>query len=285
MKILRRVMMIVRNSSFGATAKVGGSNGGLGVLRAAIALVAMLALALPSPAVAANPELETVLKASRERIEALDYRATGRLTKIDGGGKRTTYRFAAKAHWFPDGLKLLTEISGPGAEKTTVLAHLTATGRMSIEAMLPGEKTLTPLPFERWNEPLVGTDFAYEDMVESQFFWKSQELLPSAKYGARDCFVLKSGVGGQDRSHYDSATSWIDSGISIPVQVVKTVHGTGQQKEFTYFGLRQTSGVWSAAQVEAKLPGKPGSSLLVIEAGSPKAHLGAKDFEVGGNGQ
>lgn len=285
MKILRRVMMIVRNSSFGATAKVGGSNGRLGVLRAAIALVAMLALALPSPAVAANPELETVLKASRQRIEALDYRATGRLTKIDGGGKRTTYRFAAKAHWFPDGLKLLTEISGPGAEKTTVLAHLTATGRMSIEAMLPGEKTLTPLPFERWNEPLVGTDFAYEDMVESQFFWKSQELLPSAKYGARDCFVLKSGVGGQDRSHYDSATSWIDSGISIPVQVVKTVHGTGQQKEFTYFGLRQTSGVWSAAQVEAKLPGKPGSSLLVIEAGSPKAHLGAKDFEVGGNGQ
>jgi hypothetical protein len=277
--------MLFRKRNFGETPKAGGSKGRLGLSRTAIALAAALSLALPLPAVAASPELETVVKASRQRIEALDYRATGRITKIDGGGKRATYKFAAKAHWFPDGLKLLAEISGPGAETTTLLAHLTATGRLTIEAMLPGEKTLTALPFERWNEPLAGTDFSYEDMVESQFFWKSQELLPSAKYGARDCFVLKSAPGPQDRSHYDSATSWIDTGILIPVQVAKTVHGTGQQKEFTYFGLRQTSGVWSAAQVEAKLPGKPGSSILVIEAGSPKAHLAAKDFELGGTGQ
>jgi hypothetical protein len=32
--------------------------------------------------------------------------------------------------------------------------------------------------------------------------------------------------------------------------------------------------------VEAKLQGKPGSSILVIEGGSGKAHLGAKDFDV-----
>jgi Outer membrane lipoprotein-sorting protein len=134
------------------------------------------------------------------------------------------------------------------------------------------------LPLERWNDPLVGTDFSIEDMVEDQFFWKNQELLAREKYGARNCFVLKSKSGSQDRTYYDSVMSWIDSSILFPVHVVKTLRGTGQQKEFIYYGLRRVGGVWSAAQVEAKLQGKSGSSILVIEGGSGKANLGRKDF-------
>jgi hypothetical protein len=64
------------------------------------------------------------------------------------------------------------------------------------------------------------------------------------------------------------------------VHAVKTLRGTGQQKEFIYYGLRQVGGVWSATQVEAKLQGKPGSSILVIEGGSVKAKLGRKDFDI-----
>ncbi|HEX8893934.1 MAG TPA: outer membrane lipoprotein-sorting protein, partial [Terriglobales bacterium] len=92
--------------------------------------------------------------------------------------------------------------------------------------------------------------------------------------------VLRSRPGSQDRSHYDSVTSWIDRGIVFPVHVVKTLGGTGPQKEFIYYGLRQIGGVWSATQVEAKLQGKPGSSILVIEGGSGKANLGPKDFDI-----
>ncbi len=90
--------------------------------------------------------------------------------------------------------------------------------------------------------------------------------------------------GGQDQSHYDSVTSWIDRGILYPVHVVKTLRGTGQQKEFIYYGLRQVSGVWTASQIEAKLQGQPGSSILVIEAGSTKANLGRKDFDLSPSG-
>jgi hypothetical protein len=153
-------------------------------------------------------------------------------------------------------------------------------GHLTIEAVLPGQKTASNLPYERWNDPLVGTDFTYEDMVENQFFWKNQEALPPEKYGTRDCLVLKSKPGPQDRTNYDSVTSWIDRGILYPVHVVKTLRGTGQQKDFVYYGLRQVGGVWSATQVQAKLQGKPGSSLLVIEAGSGKAKLGPKDFDL-----
>ena len=249
--------------------------------RACIVFLALWLLVQPSSAFAASSDLETVLNGSRQRIETLDYRMSGRLTRIDGNGKRTNYKFVAKAHWFPDGLRLLCEISGPGSEKTSLLLQMNATGKVTIEAMLPGQKVSSALPFEHWNDPLVGTDFSFEDMVENQFFWKSQELLPAEKYGARDCFVLKSKSGSSDRTYYDSVTSWIDRGILYPVHVVKTLRGTGQQKEFIYYGLRQVGGAWSASQVEAKLQGKPGSSILVIEAGSGKANLGRKDFAFG----
>ena len=280
MNFLRRVVMLSHSCKFGWYPAARWANCAFGTIHASIALLVLLSLLHPSRTFAANPDLETVLTGSRQRIEKLNYRVTGRLTRVEGNGKRTSYKFVAKAQWFPDGLRVLCEISGPGSEKTSLLLHMSVSGHVTIQAELPGEKAASVLPFERWNAPLVGTDFSYEDMVESQFFWKNQELLAPEKYGARDCFVLKSISGSQDRTYYDSVTSWIDSGILYPVHVVKTLRGTGQQKEFIYYGLRQVGGVWSATQVEAKLQGKPGSSILVIEGGSGKANLGRKDFDI-----
>jgi Outer membrane lipoprotein-sorting protein len=280
MNFLRRVVMLSRSRKFDWYSEARWANCAFGTIQASIALLVLFSLVHPSRAFAANPDLETVLTGSRQRIEKLDYRVTGRLTRVEGNGKRTSYKFVAKAHWFPDGLRLLCVISGPASEKTSLLLHMSVSGHLTIEAVLPGEKAASVLPFERWNDPLVGTDFSYEDMVESQFFWKNQELLAPEKYGARDCFVLKSMSGSQDRTYYDSVTSWIDRRILHPVHVVKTLRGTGQQKEFIYYGLRQVGGVWSATQVEAKLQGKPGSSILAIEGGSGKAHLGRKDFDI-----
>lgn len=279
MTFLRRVVLLSRSRKFGRHPGARRANCAFGTIQASIALLVLLSLVHPSRAFAANPDLETVLTASRQRNEKLDYRMSGRLTRIEGNGKRTNYKFVAKARWFPDGLRLLCEISGAGSEKTSLLLHMSASGHVTIEALLPGEKAASVLPFERWNDPLVGTDFSFEDMVENQFFWKNQELLAPEKYGARDCFVLKSKSDPKDKTYYDSVTSWIDNGILFPVRVVKTLRGTGQQKEFIYYGLRQEGGAWSASQVEAKMQGKPGSSILVIEAGSGKANLGAKDFD------
>jgi hypothetical protein len=280
MTFLRRVAMLSRSRKFGRYAAARPANCAFGTIQVPIVLLVLLSLSHPSQAFAANPDLQTLLTGSRQRIEKLDYRATGRLTRVEGDGKRTSYKFVAKAHWFPDGLRVLFEISGPGSEKTSLLLQMSASGRVTVEAVLPGEKAPSVLPFERWNDPLVGTDFSYEDMVESYFFWKNQELLAPEKYGARDCFVLKSMPGAQDRTYYESVTSWIDRGILFPVHVVKTLRGKGQQKEFIYYGLRQVGGAWSASQVEAKLQGKPGSSILVIEGGSGKANLGRKDFVI-----
>jgi hypothetical protein len=281
MTFLRHVVMLSRRRNFGRYLESRWGNCAFGTIQASVALlVLLLSLVHPWRAFAANPDLETVLTASRQRIEKLDYRSTGRLTRVEGNGKRTSYKFVGKARWFSDGLRVLCEITGPGSEKTSLLVHMTVSGHVTIEAVLPGEKAASVLPFERWNDPLAGTDFSFEDMIESQFFWKNQELLAPEKYGTRDCFVLKSKSDSQDRTYYDSVTSWLDHGILFPVHVLKTLRGTGQQKEFIYYGLRQVGGAWSATQVEAKLQGKPGSSILVIEGGSGNANLGSKDFDI-----
>jgi len=281
MTFLHRVVMLSRSRNFGRYPEAKWAGYAFGTIQATITLLALLSLVQPTRAFAASPDLQTVLTGSRQRIQNLDYRVSGRITRVEGDGKRTSYKFIGKAHWFPDGLRLLSVFSGPGSDKTSVLLHMTVSGRLTVEAMLPGEKAPSALPFEHWNDPLLGTDFSYEDMLENQFFWKNQELLAPEKYGARDCFVLKSMPGPQDRTHYDSVTSWIDRSILFPVHVVKTLHGTGQQKEFIYYGLRQVDGAWSASQVEAKLQGKPGSSMLVIEGGTGRAKLAMKDFDLG----
>jgi Outer membrane lipoprotein-sorting protein len=280
MTFLRRIEMLSCNRKFGRNLEAGWASCAFRMTQASLVLLVLLSLTDPAHALPANADLDNVLTGSRQRIEKLDYRLSGRLTRVEGDGKRTNYKFVAKAHWFPDGLRLLCEISGPGSDKTSLLLHMSVSGQVTIEAILPGQKAASVLPFERWNDPLVGTDFSFEDMAESWFFWKHQELLASEKYGARDCSVLKSTSGSQDRTYYDSVTSWIDRSIMFPVHVVKTPRGTGQQKEFIYYGLRQVAGVWSASQVEAKQQGKPGSSILVVEWGSGKANLGRKDFDI-----
>jgi len=252
--------------------------------RTAILLLLLSALPCSPMAFAASPgqspDLGVVLAGVQKRIESADLRATGRLVRVGGNGERTSYKFSMKAHWFPDGLRVLCEITQPGAARTRLLLHMTANGHTTIEVAQPGSKTASALPAERWNEPLLGTDFSYEDLAEGQFFWKGQELLAPEKCGTRDCVVLKSVSSADDRSEYESVTSWIDRGIFYPVHVLKTIRATQQQKDFTYYGLRQSSGVWSASQVEIKVQGKPGSSLLVIDGGSEKAKLMRKDFDL-----
>ncbi len=250
----------------------------LGLSMIVVSLLPLLSVQPAASAIA--PDQTAILTQIRQHTETADFRATGRLVRVAANGERTNYKLSMKGHWFPDGLRLLYDITGPDAKRTRLLLHMTATGATTVEIVQPGASTPTALSPEHWRDAVLGTDFSYEDLIEGQFFWKNQDFQAPAKYGARDCFVLKSMPSAEDRSQYGSVTSWIDRQIFYPVHVTKTVRGTGEQKDFTYFGLRQNGGVWSASQLEVKMQGKPGSSLLVIERGSPKAKLARKDFDL-----
>ena len=253
-----------------------------GLLRA-LPVVALSAAALHGEAA----DLRSILFLPKQRIQTADFRATGHLVRVDPGGTRTSFNVSIKGHAFPGVVRLLVEIAAPRAgadalvrarSQTHILLEMRPNGQNSIEIAHPGDKTPASLPFEKWNDGLEGTGYSYEDLLEPQYFWPAQAVVKEAKIGARDCDVLKSEPGEADRTHYGEVLSWLDRAIGFPVHVEKKLKGTGTVKEFNYMGIRRVSGVWTASQVETKIRGKAGSTLLILERGSAKAKLGAADF-------
>jgi hypothetical protein len=251
--------------------------------------VASLALAtalLASLAVQAA-DAPKALTAQRQRIEAADYSASGHLVRVETNGSRISYPITIKAHWFPGVLRVLLEIgtTSKTSADSSVSAHIPVHillemrpgGPNVVKIVHFGDANPIILPFDKWSEGVMGTALSYEDFLEAQYYWAGQTALGEAKYGARDCDVVKSTPGATDKTHYSEVKSWLDHTSGFPVYAEKTLKGE-TVKEFTYYGLRQEGGVWSAHQVEAKIRGQAGSTLLIIDRGTPRANLSIKEF-------
>ena len=228
------------------------------------------------------PTAKSLADGANRRMDTADFRVTGRLVEAAANGVRTSYTVSVKAHRFPEGLRLLFEIAAPDGASQRIFILITPMGKRTIEISQPGDQAPHPLPFEKWGDGIQGTAFSYEDLAESQFFWARQTLLPDAPYDARDCRVLKSEPGPADRTHYSAVSSWIDKQTGAPVFIQKVLKDSGKVKEFISFGLRQTGGFWSASQIQAKVQGSGGSSLLIFERGTANAKLTRADFDATG---
>lgn len=224
--------------------------------------------------------LNDLLASMRKRIETADFRATGHLVWVQANGARISNPITIKAHWFPGVLREFVEIgaSANSRSATHALLEMRPNGQSSITIAHPGDKTATVLPVEKWSEGPLGPGFGYEDLLEQQYFWPEQTSEGNAKFGARNCVIVKSAPGASDRTHYAQVKTWLDPSIGFPAYVEKTVRESGAVKQFTYYGIRHEEGVWSAHQVEVKVRGQSGSTLLIIDRGSAKAHLTLADF-------
>ncbi len=259
-------------------------------MRLASFTVAAALLLSPAMYAADTIDARAVVAVARQRIEATDSRATGRLVRVDANGNRTSNAFSIKAHWFPGVLRVLLEVTpsrtaaanGPPdmAEKAPVriLLEMRPDGQDTIRIFRPHETGLASLPFSKWGESVSGTDFTYEDFLEPEYYWRDQTILKSVRLGKHDCDVLKSTPGPSDHSHYAEVQTWLDHTMGYPIYVEKRLKEAPTVREFTSLGLTQSGGIWEARQVEVKVHGRPGSTLLIFERGSTKAHLTPKDF-------
>lgn len=242
-------------------------------------------IALPALLCAQTANLNDLLASMRKQIEMADFRATGHLIRVQPNGARLSYPITIKAHWFPGVLREYVEMgsaSGNAATGDRLVTHalleMRANGQSSILIAHPGDKSPIALPVEKWSEGPLGPGFGYEDLLEQQYFWPGQTSEGKAKFGARDCEIVKSTPGASDRTHYAQVKTWLDPSIDFPVYVEKTVKESGAVKEFTYYGIRHEEGIWSAHQVEVKVHGQSGSTLLILDRGSARAKLTLGDF-------
>jgi len=248
------------------------------------AALAIAALTAGVPTSAADAK--AVLAVPRDRLKTADFRASGHLTRVEANGNRISFPILIKARWFPGVLRVLVEIGTNSKSDQAMSEHIPVhillemrpDGKNSIRIAHPDDKTASVVPQEKWSDGPLGGGFSYEDFLEQQYFWPSQTVVEQTKRGARDCDVLLSAPGAADKTRYAQVKTWLDHGIGFPVYIEKTMKGTGAVKEFTYYGLRHEGGVWSASQVEAKMHGQGGSTLLIVDRGSAKANLSLSDF-------
>jgi hypothetical protein len=243
-----------------------------------LACVAALAPAL----CAQTAGVHDLLATARQQIQSADFRATGHLVAIDATGARLNIPITIKAHWFPGVLRVLVDLGQPSSThkemREHILLEMKPGGENTIHIADPGDTAARVLPFEKWNGRALGPGFNYEDFLEQQYFWPGQTSEGKAKFGARDCEIVKSTPGAGDRTHYAEVKTWIDPAISFPVYAEKTIKETGAVKEFTSYGVRHEEGRWMAHQLEVKTRGEAGSTLLIFDRGSAKANLGINDF-------
>ncbi len=201
---------------------------------------------------AAAGSLKAVLANARARVEKSDVRATGRLTMVAANGARINNSLALASHSFPDGLRTLITVTSPDHKRERYLLTQNESGHTTIRALRAGEKTPVRLAPEHWGEGVAGTLFDPEDFADGQFFWAKQTVLAPAKYGARDCFVLKSEPGPGQPSIYAQVTTWMDEKTGAPVYVEAVPKNGGATKQFVFYDLEQIGGLWLSRQVEAK---------------------------------
>jgi len=242
-----------------------------------------LALAALLPSVAAcAADAAKVVAVPRQRIETADFRATGHLVRVSASGERVNSPVTLKGHYFPGVLRVLVELGQPAEAhkemRERILLEMRPNGQNSIRVAHPGDPAPSALPFEKWTDGPIGPGFSYEDFLEPQYFWNGQTVAEGATHGGRDCDLLTSTPGASDRTHYAEIKTWLDHTIGFPVYVEKTLKGTGTVKEFMNYGIRHNGGVWSAHQLEVKVRGQAGSTLLIIDSGTAKAKLGLGDF-------
>ena len=251
---------------------------GWGAVAAAMAMSCGAQTAKQAAAPAGS--LQAVLEGARMRVEKTDVRASGRLVQIAASGGRTNNALALASHSFPDGLRTMITVTTPAHSSVRYLLNQNTAGHTTIEVLRKGEAAPNRLAPEHWGEGVAGTLFYPEDFADGQFFWAKQTVLPPAKYGARECFVLRSEPGAGQPTVYASVTTWIDEKNGAPVYAEAAPKNGGPTKEFVFYGIEQVGGIWLSQQVEAKIEGQPGSSMMIIEHGSTHANLERRDFDL-----
>jgi hypothetical protein len=233
--------------------------------------------AAAKPAAAAR-DVKGIVAAARARVEQTDVRASGRLVAIAGNGTRTTSRLVLESHAFPDGLRTLVMVTLPDHSVDRYWVTSDAAGHTTIAASKAGAAPAR-LATEKWDEAVAGTLFYPEDFADGQFFWARQALMAPRKYGARECDVLRSEPGPGQPSVYRWVTTLMDEKTGAVVEVEAAGKDGEVTKQFVFYGIERIGGLWLSRQIEAKENGKPGSSLLIVDSGSPHAHLTRKDFD------
>lgn len=142
-----------------------------------------------------------------------------------GGGAKSSVQLQIKERRAKGSTDLVYQVLWPKERKgESVLLQKTRNRPATAVVFVPPDKT-TSIQAARMDDPLLGSDLAYEDVIDDVFAWESQTLAGTETIAKTPCQILESKPGKGDRSSYTSVRSWVDAKRLVPLRIEKYQSG------------------------------------------------------------
>ena len=182
---------------------------------------AIIGLALASSSRAAeNPSLITANDlASRLSTLRQDGASYVRLRMEIKGATNETLQLQIKERRTKASAEVVYQVLYPKERKgESVLLRKTGTLPASGSVFVPPN---TVRPIGDLKEALLGSDLAYEDVIDNFFGWEQQSIVSTQEVQGVKCTILESKPGKDEHSIYGSVRSWLDLRRLVPLRVEK----------------------------------------------------------------
>jgi len=150
--------------------------------------------------------------------------SSARLTmtiKPAGGTAPTALQIRLKARRTSAKSEIVYQVLQPKERKGEALLLRLIPGRAPEGSSFVPPDSMTTLDATRLNDPALGSDLTYLDIIENFFRWEKQALVGRETIDRVDCLILESKPGGKDASPYGSVKSWIDPEKLVALRVEK----------------------------------------------------------------
>ena len=166
----------------------------------------------PSPLTAS--ELASRLSAFRQNGESYV-----RLRMEVKGATKQTFQLQIKERRTNNSSEVVYQVLYPKERKgESILLQKMGNGRAIGSHFVPPD---TLRPIDDLKKPLLGSDLAYEDVVDNFFGWDQQTLVGNAEEDGVKCSILESKPGKDQDSIYGSVRSWLDVRRMVPLRIEK----------------------------------------------------------------
>jgi hypothetical protein len=142
-----------------------------------------------------------------------------RLRMDINGGTKETLQLQIKERRMKSSTEVVYQVLFPKERKGESVLVRKIENRAATGSIFVPPNTLRSI--DDLKEPLLGSDLAYEDIVDNFFAWDQQTIIDTEKVDGEKCAVLESKPGKDEPSIYGSVRSWIDVRRLVPLRVEK----------------------------------------------------------------
>jgi len=192
-----------------------------------------------------------------------------------GGGEKVVLQVQVKARRTAGKTEVLYQVLWPKDSKGRAFLIQQEGGGAPKGVTYTPPKTLIPLNKSKMKDSLLGSDLAYQDVVENFFRWDKQSLTGKETIDRVECVILESKPGSKDSTPYSKVRSWIDPRRLVALRVEKYDASGKLARKIDTTRVAKDSGNYIPASMVVRRP--DGGTVTEIEGSNIRHDVKFKD--------